>query len=601
MFTLTRDTNGSYSVYVDGTLDTGPSQDGIQYQDVYGNPSVLGPLPTTNAYYTTNIYPSAGVSNPPPNGYVRWVFPGMFKSGSTAFGGFKRGSVSAGVPCQIDDIAVWNRALSPAEITAVLSGFAPPPPPPPFPMIQYFKADFAEIASGDQVTLRWSVIGARTNAGGIVISGIGDVTALGPVASTNITLSDSASHTFTMTAHNGINPDETASVVVRAFAGVSSEWHLIQRFDASFTNTTQGIGGNGWLSVTGSYLYALDRWNVITLYTGGASNKALAPATGYTPNPTGVPTPFLSTGAISWGALNALTLEPSQSRTLFFRFSLKDPGPVNGLNSDIDCSIGLTDFNPIGPLKSVGAPGSTGNIGPFIALVRSSGGLYNGGAFDLKALDYGGSSVTNTYSYIASANSNGLQTNVNYCVWMDVQNNNTQAHDNGNGTSNTINEPIYSVWLQKQGEAKRALLFSGFHGNRDYVGFNPGIDEPAPYLDKMFVNIGDEDVTAAEPGAYFATNMVVIDDLYLSKSGFSPIIPKLFDIRSCVRDSSGATLVWDSLASLYQTNTYTVQRKLELSEPAWTTVASVASGGDTTSYADTSGGSSAAFYRITWP
>jgi len=74
MFTVTKDTNGSYSVYVDGVLDVGPANSGVQQVDFYGNNSTLEYLWETNFYYTTNVYPSAGVSNPPPNGFVQWVF-----------------------------------------------------------------------------------------------------------------------------------------------------------------------------------------------------------------------------------------------------------------------------------------------------------------------------------------------------------------------------------------------------------------------------------------------------------------------------------------------------------------------------------------------
>ena len=92
------------------------------FNDNEGNPAIGSPLWETNVYYTTNIYSAAGVSNPPPNGYVRWMMNGIYNSGATTFGGFRRNnSVSGGLPCQMSDIGFWNRALSPVEIAFVMT------------------------------------------------------------------------------------------------------------------------------------------------------------------------------------------------------------------------------------------------------------------------------------------------------------------------------------------------------------------------------------------------------------------------------------------------------------------------------------------------
>ena len=209
-----------------------------------------------------------------------------------------------------------------------------------------------------------------------------------------------------------------------------------------------------------------------------------------------------------------------------------------------------------------------------------------------------------TYSYVGSVDANGLQTNVNYFMWLDVIDNNIQPHDNGDGTSNTIGEAVFSAYLMKQGDTNRTLLFSGYHGDRDAV--IPDIFIPTPALDKVFFSIGTEDVTASTAGAYFETNrlgLIAIDDVYFSKGGFKSTIPRLFDIRSVVQNAGSVTLTWDSLGSLYQTNTYSVQRKLSLTDASWTTLTNgLPSGGDTTTYVDnTIGSGSSAYYRIVWP
>ena len=121
MFTVVIDTNGYIQCYEDGTRDPGNNNGDT---DENGNPVIGPPMPVTNAYYATNPYPysSPPTTNPPPNGYVRWMMPGIFRTGSTAFGGFVRtGSVIRGVPCQINDIAFWNRVLCPDEIMFVMT------------------------------------------------------------------------------------------------------------------------------------------------------------------------------------------------------------------------------------------------------------------------------------------------------------------------------------------------------------------------------------------------------------------------------------------------------------------------------------------------
>lgn len=604
MFTVTVDTNGNGEVYVDGVRDEGIGT----WTDLDGNPSALRPVPVTNLYYTTNIYPAAGVSNPPPRGYVGWVLNGIYDHGSTVFGGFKRGGISSGVPCEIDDIGFWDRVLDSNEIAFVMTNGLPGLTLNTNKItINSFAADLSEVGVGDTVGLSWNVTGASTAAGGLVISGVGDVTDIGPIGSTNVPLTANQTYSFMLTAHNGVVQDQTASVSVKTFPGVSSDWHLIQRFDGLFSDTTQGIDGNGWHSALSDYQGNKDRWNVITLTNAGGMDKVLAPKSGYFTNDA-TALGFDTRGSMAYGLLNGLTMPPGQSSTLFFRFALKEPppDPNTTLISDMDCAIGMSDFNFVGPVSGAAGSGNYGNIGPFLSIIRDSGGFFDGGPIDLVAQDYGGTGVTNSYHYTNSV-PEGLETNVNYLVWMDIQNNNTHMEVIG-GVSNTVDEAVYSVWLQKQGDPDRTLLFSGFHGNRDYVGFDPVVDSPEPYLNKVFCSIADEDISGATgispAGAYFATNMIAVDDFYLSKSGFSSTIPKLFDIRAISRSGSDVTIVWDSLGSIYQTNTYTIQRTFDLVNPTWTTLVSgYPSGGDSTSYTDSTLAPSddTAYYRIIWP
>jgi hypothetical protein len=603
MFTFTIDSNREVDIYIDGVRDPGPGAvGGIAWTNMYGGASYGLAMPLTNLYYTTNIYPSAGVSNPPPTGFVRWVWNGMFKRGVTAFGGFRRqGGNSGGFPMLLDDIGFWNRKLSAEEIQFVYTNGVYTPPPTEPPHIT-FNADFSEVAQGDYVTLRWNAAGASTNPGGIVISGVGDVSALGVIGSTNVFLAQNQTYNFTITVHNGISPDTNMTLSVKTLGGVDSRWHLVQRFDGVFVDSSDGIFTNNWMSVGGNFFGSFDRWNTVTLTNGGGLNRAITPRTGDSPNPES-PTGYDSRGALSYAKLGSLTIPPGQTNTLFFRFSLRETptGLGPGKASDLDFGAGLSDLGFIAPCGGMGYyAGSGGGVGPYFSILRNSGGQFTGGPFNLFATDRDEvtGTVTNTFSYTASVDPQGLQTNVNYLVWMDIENYNTHIQ----GGTSTVQEAVYSVWLQKQGEPTRRLLVSRFHGNRDYVAYNPVNDTPTPYLDKVFFNIGTESISNFQAGAYIATNMIAVDDIYLSKAGVNSAIPKLLDITSIIRAPGSVTLKWDSLGSLFQTNTYQVQRASQLTNPDWTTIATVPSGGDSTTYADNSvGANTSACYRIVWP
>jgi len=601
MVTAVIESNRVLDVYMDGVRDPGPP--GPAFTDANGNPNYGPDMPLTNLYYTTNIYPSAGVSNPPPNGFVRWVWNATFKTGSTTFGGFKRGGITGGLPAQFDDIGFWNRQLSTNEIaylfTNGLTGISINRPL----LINSFTADFAEVGQGDTVTLRWNLTGASTNTGGIVISGVGDVSSKGLIGSTNVTL-NGQSATFTITAHNGVVPNVASSVTVQAFSGVVSTWHLIQRFDGvfadDFNDVQGGVNGNSWISVGSDFSGSFDKWNVVTLTNSGATNKGMSPRTGYNVNSSAL-SGFESRGALSYGKLGSLAMPPNTTNTLFFRFSLQEPAPSAGLQSDLDFNVGLSDFNFVGPF---GGLGYGGNVGPFFTIKRDSGGNFNGAPFSIFARDFDGVTATgtNTFSYTASVDPAGLMTNVNYLVWMDVENYNTHAVTNLDNTTNTLNEAVFRVWLQKQGDSARTLLVTNFHGDRDYVGFNPVVDNPTPTLDKVFFDIGNESFVAAANGSYISTNMIVVDDIYLSKSGANSTIPRLFDITSVVKGTGSVTLTWDSLGSLFGTNTYQIQRKTQLTDANWTVLNTIPSGGSQTTYTDnTVGNAASAFYRIVWP
>jgi hypothetical protein len=609
MFTYEIETNGDVHVYVDGIYDSGNQSTAVV--DNEGNPAYAAPLSVTNTYYNANTYPFApGTTNGGPGlPYVHWMIPGLNLAGTyTAFGGFVRnGSVGGGVPAQVSNIGYWNRTLTTDELQFVMTNGLPGLTLNTNVInINSFGADFNEVGQGNPLNVNWNVTGASSSPGGIVINAAGvdyDVSAT-PVGSFSITLPGNQTYTITLKAHNGIVADKATSVSIKTLQGVASSWRLLQRWDGLFGNTTAGVNGNGVTSLLGYYAGALDRFNVVTVN----GNEALSPKSGYVPDAASV-IGYDSLGAATWQNLSGLTIPPNQVNTLFFRFSLQDQATA-GYYSGMDLGIGLTDYGfSAGPFGG-NQPPSTGLAGPGFRIVRyDPSGLYTQVPFNLEAWDYDGYTLayTNTYNYLTAGNGdpNGLMTNVNYYCWLDVSNDNTHAVINGSVT-NTVQEPVFSLWIQKQGDSSRTLLFSGFHGNRDYSQNGVNNDNMTPFLNKVFASMGTESIQGGDAGgAFFATNnMVLLDDFYLSANGYNGTIPRLFNLTAISQAANGnVTIKWESLGSLFQTNTYTVQRKINLTDATWTTLQTgLLSGGDFTSFTDTAvSGNTQAFYRIIWP
>jgi hypothetical protein len=543
---VTMDTNGSYTVYVDGRLDPG----GGTNRNFYGNPSVLPALPLTNTV-------TGG----------RWVW----NFNSTSIGGVARNIPgSHWITGSIDDVAMWTRALGSNEVAQVYSNGIPTVAlPPVLPKINSFTADYHEVAPGDTVTLRWDTVHADTIS---ISPGIGDVTAISSsgIGSTNVLAGTNT--TFVLTASRG-SSNVTAQTGISILPGVAPGWHLLERFD-SLPPSTLGIAGGSWVSDASDYSGPLDLFNVIAVTNGPATNHLLSAGWGQ---------PGL--GALCGLLLNSLTIPPGQSNTLFFRFC------VNGGNaSDIAMRVGLTDRSLIGLGDFVG------DDGPCIRIVRNSG---TGGRIDLQA--YNGvpgydtptpfTQPAYTGSYRSLINTNGLQTDCIYDVWMHVQNLPFGFQTNFDGTTNALGD-VYSVCLQKEGDTNQTLVFSNYTAYRLY-SYDNSRGFPGTNLTTLFL---------AQDAGIAATNTVGFDDFFLTTNDFNAGLPISFRITGLEHAGASAGLTWNSFPpmSASATPTYTVQRKLSLSDSDWTTlIGGWASGGYATAFVDPSAPDPAGFYRVT--
>jgi hypothetical protein len=460
----------------------------------------------------------------------------------TTIGGILRASPSHWVTGLIDEVALWKRALSEAEINDVRVNGVPRGTTAVLPLeIKSFTADFPAVAAGDRVFLRWD---ASKDATLSITPGIGDVTSISVigVGSTNVAVTQPT--TFSLVATRGTE-SVTSQVQVATVSGVAANWRLIENFNG---RPAGRIGGN-WLNPEG----------IVAVVDLGA-NKVLAYEDG---------------NDLAAVPLNSMTVNEGQRATLFFRVYVSPDDPVSVLGS----TFGLTDR----PIRFNGD--FNGNVGPYIRLER----LGEGSTIDLLAHN----GVGATYDPVADA----IQPGSVYKVWIDVDNRPFNVVD---GVQN--GGDVFSVHLQKEGDAARTTIFQDYVSDRDAVNIDPALGAPGPNLTYVFLSA---------IGAAQGTN-VFFDDFYLSPGAFNastPVPPSSFvktepptsiNITSFSRGANSFTLQWTARAGA----TYNVLKKTSLSD-AWAPVASgVPVGGATgatASYTDAAATSTSAFYQIQSP
>jgi hypothetical protein len=101
-----------------------------------------------------------------------------------------------------------------------------------------------------------------------------------------------------------------------------------------------------------------------------------------------------------------------------------------------------------------------------------------------------------------------LQTNVVYAVWIDI--NNLPMNDPA------APNDVFSVYIQKEGDANRTELFKDYLSNLDLTAVDPVLGGASPDLDKLFV------------GGNNTADSALFDDFYLSKSGFNTTLPRVY-------------------------------------------------------------------------
>jgi hypothetical protein len=386
---------------------------------------------------------------------------------TTTIGGILRANPSHWLTGIIDDVALWNRALEPAELTELQAG-TPVPFTKAQPLtVRSFKADFPAVAAGDSVTLRWDV---TKNVRVEIDRGIGDVTAQTVAGLGSIEVTLPSTRTFNMTLTRG---EETVSqsLTVYAIDGVAEGWTLIDNFDRYDLGLLNGQGGWGDLD-------AVD-FSVIE----HEGNRFAAPHAG---------------DAAAILALGPQTIFEGQQRTLFFRAYLvgEFTEPVNG-------QVAVTDRR----LRFGNEVG--GNVGPGALITDAQ---------------------TPTFRYVAGYTGWPAVLDIGpfenpeivadkaWNIWVDF-NNGPFQYDNTQDPPVAINTgDLYSIHVAEDGSAERFTVFSDEIASRNPIG-QADTGFTTKDLDRL--------ILGGIAGHSTSTNLY-IDDIYLSKEGYNSTVPREF-------------------------------------------------------------------------
>jgi hypothetical protein len=474
---------------------------------------------------------------------------GNWNVNATSIGGILRSAAAAWVTALIDDVALWKRALTPAEVLAIKTSGVPPVPPRKRPLqIRRFTADRASVAAGDTVVLNWD---ANFDASLAISPGVGNVTAQSAFGVGSTTVVVNATTTFTLTATRG-SESTNRQTTVNVVTGVAAGWRVIDNFE--FLNPGHIGQQGGWQNALTAVSGALRPANVID---SGNGNKFLA---------------FDAENVLAGKPLNSMTVSLGQTNTFFFRFYIF-PEVAGGSQPAIDVKLGITEKGLRDIQDFQGA-----NNGPGIRILRQGVG-----AIDLQANNGLGATAT-TYSYVTDVAHNpgggGLEPGKVYDVWMDIEN---RPFDVVAGVQNGGDR--YSLHIQKQGEPARTTLFQGFLSDRDAVADGGVLGQPIEPLTHVFIALN---VLNLNQG----TNKVRLDDLFLSRNGINDTVPvpagaflpPLRITRTVHSPIDGTRIYWNAVPG----RTYTVNKRLTFDEPWSPTLFGVATE-EMPSYLDSDG------------
>jgi hypothetical protein len=426
---------GTHNTGADGTVDTFIRTDsgttanhqhtaGVAFDNTWHH--IVYVQRTVDADLSAVIYID-GVADPNPPAPIR-----PLSVNTTTIGGIRRGTPSHWWTGLIDDVALWNRALSPDEVSQLYSSGTPIPEPRPRPLnINSFTSDFPAVKAGETAILSWDV---TTDVTVEITPGVGDVTGQTVAGAGSVEVTVGSTTTYTITLRDEDN-SVSAQTTVAAIGGIGDNWSLLDNFEQYPVGP---LGDTDWwldLRASGQVVDA-------------NGNKMLS-----------MPEAIDLGDAAAVLPLGRLALKEGESRTLFFR--VLTPANVNVLLRQY---AGLTD-------KNLRWHGDADESGPKI-IVAADGA---GGPMQLGTRQGQGSTADEWYP--------GLSASVDtlYNVWIDIQNRSIAEGD------------LFSIYIQEDGDAQRITLFENYVANRSPTG-SVELGPTLPDLNKLFVS-GSEAAT----------------------------------------------------------------------------------------------------------
>lgn len=379
---------------------------------------------------------------------------------NTALGAFARATPAQFFTGAIDDVIIWERPLSPAELLLLQTGPITNPPSRLSPLaVNSFKSDLPAVARGDATFLRWDV---PANATQVLLEPLGDVTSrtLSGLGSTNVTLTNTT--VFVLTVKRGLETIKATNTIA-VVQGVAPNWTLLDNFDSY---PAGALGANGWwVDVAG---------NSVSVVTSNGNRMVRT----------------TQAASAAYLRLNSLTVTSNQAATLFFRL-IPRGNPAGTLRHNVGLTDKAAQFyyqldNNIGPViqPTVNDPAQT--PGDWLLAARN--------------LPYS----------VRTFATNVLQVGAVYNVWIDVTN--VFIGDRGYADMDQ-----YSVYIQREGDPGRTLVFDTFTSDRDL-----GISDP------LAGGFPTDEMNRIFLGGNSDTDSAWFDDFYLSKSGYNATIPRAF-------------------------------------------------------------------------
>jgi len=344
---------------------------------------------------------------------------------TTSIGGILRATAAAWFTGDIDDVAIWNRALSPQEAALLTTAVTPVPPSRLQPLaINTFRAGLPAVASGDSTTLSWDLSKDATVIA--IDGGVGNVTAGTIAGAGSVVVSPTATTTYTITASRGAE-SVSAQATVTVIDQVANGWTLLDNFDrypAGFLSQAPW-----WSDLRGNFA-RVEEFN---------GNHVMS---------------LRSTDSGAVLPLGNLSLQEGQQRTLFFRM-IPRGSPVAALQH----VIGLTDKNVrwFGDME--------GNVGPAVRSVFESDNWWLG--------------TINGIGGVIEYAPESLNVDQVYNVWLDIRNNPLADPANPSDT--------FSVHIQRDGGGPRTTVFADYVSDRDPNFVDVVIGGVAPVLHSLYI------------------------------------------------------------------------------------------------------------------